>query len=33
MGAGIGGNEFPAKPVKTSELIEVIERLIEDYQS
>jgi CheY-like chemotaxis protein len=27
MGTEIGGNEFLAKPVKTSELIEVIERL------
>jgi len=33
MGAGIGGNEFPTKPVKTIELTEVIERLPEDYQS
>lgn len=30
MGTEIGGNEFLAKPVKTSELIEVIERLTQD---
>ena len=30
MGTEIGGNEFLAKPVKTQELIEVIERLTAD---
>ncbi len=29
MGSNIGGNEFLAKPVKTSELLETIERLTE----
>ena len=30
-GTEIGGNEFLAKPVKTGELIEVIERLTQDH--